>query len=324
MKTNAQITKDATLLKEKIDENVNSLIESKKADVNAIINNSSVKDAADKISELISSIDIAFSVYNDNIVSLPDHITRFTYSEDSISSITVTVRSKLKAEVKYVKKTDINVDENLVANISSVFYDALFEMYYITEANENIKVLNEVIDDICKKNNINYSFGFSVTGDSSSIVSSITNDSVIFSASVSKALDISSLPICQSGNEYNDYVHDEAIKELVDTLKTIQTTVQLIKSNVGIIKDITGVSTKKHASKIIRGAYHKNARYISKQKAGLAYFNEKVDINGEEVDVFAIVEKDANGAINVVLDPFDTKTLFNVDFDVKNALKEFA
>ena len=324
MKTKTRITKDADLLKEAITTNLNKLIEVSKGSVDAIINASSVDDADEKISEMLAKVDKVFSVYTDDMISLPDHISRFSHSVDNINPITLTVRSKLKANVKYTRSVDITVDENLVASMAQVFSDSLFEMYHLNEAYNNVVELNGMLSDICEANEIPYKFSFNVSSTSTSIIESITNDEVVFNASVSRAQEIADLGICQSGNEYADFVHDEAVTTLVEALKAIQTTVQLIKGNIDIIKNITGVSTKKHASKIIRGAYHKNARYIAKQKSGVAYYNETVDINGEEVNVFAIVEKAKDGAMSVVLNPFDTKTLMNVDYGVLKAIKEFA
>ena len=324
MRTKIQITNDANLLKDTITASINKLIDVSKSDVSAITSASSVADAAAKASELIERVNTIFSVYNDNLVSLPAHIYRFTYGADSINPITLTVRSKLKANVKYVKTVTVPVDANFVENVAHVFYDGLFEMYYLEEAYKNVADLNGMLSDLCEENKIPYKFGFAVNASSSSIVESITNDTVIFNASVASAIDITDFGICQSGSEYADFVHEEAVTKLIESLKAIQTTVQLVKGNVEIIKKLTGVSTKKHASKIIRGAYHKNSRFISKQKSGVAYYNETVDINGEEVNVFALVEKAEDGSISVVLNPFDTKTLFNVDFDVIKAIKEFA
>ena len=55
----------------------------------------------------------------------------------------------------------------------------------------------------------------------------------------------------------------QKLQKLVASLKAVQTPVQLIKGNVALIKEVTGVSTKKRASKLIRGSYHRRAKFLT-------------------------------------------------------------
>ena len=324
MKTGVQIKKEVVELKETVDSYVKKYLENHKNLEQDITNASSVEEGFNVVNTIVNSIDSFYNISTVNGYTLPKHLIRLSFIEGDLTSISLTIRTKLKASFSYAKKVNLSVKDNIIDNIIKAFDDACFEMYNIEQATNNLNELNTVIANICKESEIPYTFGFTVTGGGSSIVDSISDDSIIFNASITNALDVANLSICRSGDEYSDYVRDEAISRLVAQLRTIPTTVQLIKSKIQIISDVVGVTTKKHASKIIRGAYHKNARYIGKQKAGVAYYNEKVDINGEQVDVFSIIEKNADGTYAVLLKPFDTKTLFNVEFDVIAAVKEFA
>ena len=98
-----------------------------------------------------------------------------------MSTVTVSVRTKLKSEYKYRKDTDIAVDENLIINIGKAYIDALFEMFYIEEANTNITELNAKVADIIAENEIGYSFKFAVESDTDAVVLAINNDEVISS-----------------------------------------------------------------------------------------------------------------------------------------------
>ena len=325
MKTEISIKKEAIELQETIDATI-SKNKSINGDIyNKIVNAPNVDTAIDIINNFINTVNVIYSAPSANYYVLPNHIYHVTYYGDSVNDIKVniTIRTKLKEAYKYVKKASLNVQASFFEDVNKTFSDALFEMFYIENARNNLIEVNQIIADICKENDIPYKFSFTVNGSGSSIVESISDEEVVFIASLTNALGVSSLGICAGGNEYNDYVRSESIDKLVSALSTVPTTTQLVKAKVPLIKSIVGATTKKRAAKIIRGAYHKNARYINKQKAGVAYYNETVDINGEEVNVFSIVEKTDDGSIKVVLTPFNTETLANVDFDVVSAIKEF-
>ena len=321
MKTCGQIVKIANGVYAEAMEGLANLKEVK-ADVVSSITSKSVEDGVAIVKDIINAVETIVKAPRVDGVGLPEFLSRLTYSEDSLDKISITIRSKLKAKVKYSKTSEITVDGELVDNIGKFYIDTLYEMYYITVAQENIDELNEKIASIIAENEIPYSFKFVVEPDNNSIVVSIDNNEAVFNASVSKAQDIADLPIFKSGDEYNDLVCAEATEKLVDSLKAVQTTTQLIKGGVSLIKDIVGVSTKKRANKLIRGSYHRQAKYLDKVKSGIGYYNEIVKINGEDVEVFALVEKAENGELSVVLNPFDVKTLFNVDFDVIAAVKK--
>ena len=323
MRTNNQINNDYANLHDSAVENINTYAANNTAALKAVTTAKTVDEINAAVSAVINSVATFFKTSNPDIV-YPEFLYRYNYEPSNFTYINLTVRSKLKADVKYVRTTKVNIDDNFVNSVGKVFLDSILEIFSIEQAHNNIQELNAILANICKENNIPYTFGFTVQGSGSSIVESITDDEVIFNASISSAHTLSELAICQAGDEYSDFVRDSVIKTMVDTLLTVPTTTQLVKSKLDIIKTVTGVTTKKHASKIIRGAYHKNARYIAKQKSGVAYYNETVSINGEDVNVFALVEKTEDGNLRVILSPFNTATLDNVNFDVINALKEFA
>ena len=63
------------------------------------------------------------------------------------------------------------------------------------------------------------------------------------------------------------------------------------------------------------------------KKVGLYKYAENSEVllfayafDDEEVKVFALIEKDALGNYMVILNPFDTNTLFDVDVDVLSIL----
>ena len=75
------------------------------------------------------------------------------------------------------------------------------------------------------------------------------------------------------------------------------------------------MSTKKRATTLIRAAYHKNANTLDNVpvgKSAIGYVDKKVNDRA----IFALVKKNEDGKMSVVLTPFDQETYENVDVAV--------
>lgn len=275
-------------------------------------------------SELMSQVEAVIGNATEDGVFLPKYLSRLVAREGADDRLVVTIRSKLNAAYKYRKDTEVMLDDDFVLNMGAAYLDSLFEMFYIELAMENVDELNGILANITKENEIPYSIKFVIDHTADSPIASITDDEVVFNAGISEALELSTLGLLQSGDDYNDLVRTNATNELVAVLKAAQTTPQLIKSKVKIISSLLDLPTRKKASKIIRETYHRQARYLDKVKKGVGYYLDKAEVNGETIEVFALVEKAESGEMTVVLKPFDTKTLYNVDIDVLEAVKNQA
>lgn len=276
----------------------------------------SVEDGLAIISGILTSLECVLLAPAIDHVSLPKYIAKAdTTDEDKLTTFRLVIRSRLKAPVKHKEEKVFTVGKDLIEEMGRFMLDALFTMFYQDMAYENVTALNEKLVEIAAENNIPNNLEFTITEDSALVVS-ITDEKLVLNASVPKALDIATLGIFQSGDSYCDLVRNEAIKKLVSELSACQTTVQLIKGNVALVKDLTGITTKKRASKLIRGSYHRKFENLDGVKAGVGYFENTVQIDGADVKVFALVEKAEDGTMSVVLHPFDVATMFNVDYDV--------
>lgn len=320
MRTSKDIVRIADGIYAEAVNNVNKLAEVRKGVV-ASIAGKPAEEVINTVTELIDGIETGVKAPNVDGVKLPAYLSKVTYEADGSSEVTITVRTKLKSVYKYRKDAVVALDEDFIVNAGKVYIDALFDMFHIDEAMQNIEALNAKIAGIIEENEIPYSFSFVVDANSSATVLSVNDNEVVFNASITRAQDIASLAIFREGSEYNNLIRQEATDNLVAALKSIQTPVQLIKGNVALIKEVTGVSTKKRASKLIRDSYHRQAKFLGKVKTGVGYFDETVKINGEDVEVFALVSKAEDGTIALVLSPFDVKTLYKVDYDVVEAVK---
>lgn len=321
MRTSQEIKAIADGIYTEVSEGLASLTEVKKSAVEAMLGKSGDEKLADIVS-LVSDIEAVLKAPAVDGVSLPPYLAKLTYEDGNLDSVTVIVRTKLKSTYKYRKDTTVAVDADFIANVGQAYVTALYDMFYIEQANANVEALNEKVGEILQQAEVPYSFRFAVDTETDAMVLSINDSEVVFNANIARAHDVSSLGIFKSGDEYDNIVRESSTEKIITALKAAQTPVQLIKGNVPIIKDVTGVSTKKRASKLIRDSYHRKAKYLGGTKAGVGYYDETVSIDGNDVNVFAIVSKAEDGELSVVLSPFDVKTLYNVDFDVLAAVKE--
>lgn len=321
MRTSKEIKSIADTIYQEVHTGLSSVAAAKTSKVEAMLGKSGLERLPD-ITSLVADVEATMKAPHVGDVGLPQYLSKVTYEGETLDSVTITVRTKLKSSYKYRKDTVVAVDAKFVESVGKAFVDALFDMFYIEEAIANIAALNDKVAEIVAQAEVPYSFRFAVDTESNAMVLSINDSEVVFNANITKAHDVSSLGIFQSGDEYDNLVSSATVEKIITALKAAQTPVQLIKANVPLIKEVTGVSTKKRASKLIRGSYHRQARYLSGTKAGVGYFDETVNINGEDVDVFALVAKNEEGELSVVLSPFDVKTMYNVEFDVVAAVKE--
>lgn len=292
-----------------------------KADKVKAIQGAKTEDVIAFVSTLMSDFENGFKASEAEGISLPAYLAKVTYEDAAnIAEFTLSIRSKLKADVKYKKDWTIAVDGNMIQAMGDAYIASLYEMFYNEIACENVAALNDRIAEICEAEGIANNFKFAVVDDDC-VVISITDDLVVFNADINQAMSISELGIFQSGDEYRDLICSEAVSKMVASVKACQTTVQLIKGGVDVIKMVTGVSTKKRASKLIRDSYHRKAENLAGVKSGIGYYEAEVKVGGEDTKVFALVEKTEDGKLAVILKPFDVATNFTVDYDVLKALK---
>lgn len=319
MRKHSEIIKSADELYARLTEDFGNFKEAKSEKVNSLAE-VSYEQAHGVVEELVSGArSIIEGCFSEDGVTFPKYLVNFTtYTKDEkMTEVSIVIKSKLKDAIKYKREFTIEVGDNFMGDFIKAHVDAIFDMYYREQANNNLKDVNSLINKICTEHSIPYTFEFTLS-DGKEYVTYIDNDVVIFNASLEAALEISKHELFLSGDEYFDLVRDQQIEKLVDVLSVTHTTTQLIKANIDIVNTLVGYKTKKRADRLIRIAYHKKAEHLNKVKSGFGYY-EKEDENGS---IFAILEKHADGSITVALNPFDVKTLLNVDVDVLSEVKE--
>ena len=242
----------------------------------------------------------------------PDFISKISAS---VADVEVSIRTKLRLDYKIVNKTHIAYTESFVEDLVRFYLDSLCSMYYVEIGKAHIKVLNGVLAEIMAEAGLKYILEFAVDADADTLVKEITDEKLVLNATLSEALNLANYGICRSGDEFSELVAKEAKEDLINAFKACSTTVAVLKSNIKLIKDITEVSTKKRATTLIRAAYHKNANTLDNVpvgKSAIGYVDKKVNDRA----IFALVKKNEDGKMSVVLTPFDQETYENVDVAV--------
>lgn len=316
MRTFKETNKAADAIATQLKDSLNAIIEGSvtKATVKALATKSA-QEVVDEAARFMEMFATSAAVCKADGFELPKFIYNVKGDEKYID---VSIRSKLKVVPKYSKSVTIAVNDDMLKAMGDVVTSALFEMFYAEVAKENIVAINEHFEALCKEAEVPYVVKFAVS-DAKGLVVGISDTEVVLNASVSEALNVASYGIIvdDETSEYYHLVAKQIDAKITDALKTAPTTVQFIKTKVDIVKTLTGISTKKHASKLIREAYHRNARYLNGVKAGIAYYEETV---GDKT-IFALVEKTEDGEIKTVLTPFDEATLLTENYDVVAAVK---
>lgn len=320
MRKRTEIIKAANELYEQLTSSLEEFKEVRKEQIKEVCT-APYAEAHEIVSKLVEGIRaLIVDCSSEAGITFPKYLVTFkTFESDGkLTSVNVVIKSKLKDTIKYRKEVFISVDDNFMDELCKVHVDGIFDMYYKAEANENLKEVNEFIYKLCVEHNIPYTFDFTLT-DGKDYITYIDDTKVTFNASLESALELANDALFQSGDAYFDYVREQQILKLTETLEATQTTVQLLKANIDIITGLVGYSTKKRADRLIRITYHKKAEFFnSVKKGGYGYFEFK---SGDD-SFFSILEKKADGEIVVALSPFNIKTLETVDIDVIAELKK--
>lgn len=281
-------------------------------------------DATDatKAVETIAAIRNSLSVVAKGTSYDGARVSKFSTSYNAIQDgkgginyVEFTVRSN-RAEIPVIKKVRIDADKSVFDYMAVTMLEALVAIYAHEVAAENVDELNAMLDAIYTENEIKAGFKFAVSEDK--FIVDIDDNTVTFGVSPAKALEIGKQSIFRSGNEWEDDCRERAVESLVEVVKTAGTTPKIVKAGIPMVTELTECKSKRRVDSLIRQTVHKQAKYLS-AKGGIGYVEGKTTIDGDEVDVFALVKKEGE-QFEVVLSPFDVRSLFNVEFDAIAAI----
>ena len=269
----------------------------------------SVLDAAQVLIDRVDATMRTVSV--DNV-----YFTDFTerYSMDSANNVIITISTRIRHEFRYKRVFTIARNENFVIELGKAFADTLYNLYLITSAKVNAADANKQLAEALVDCPFKFSFDVDFTTDA--VVLGITDDSVVYNLTVEQGLKVGDLPLFKDSTSFDAFTRDYYIQTIIEGFAGVQTPVQLLKAKLRLFVDIYDAPFRRRADKMIRMSYHRKAENLDKVREGVGYLSKKVNINGEDVEIFALVGKAADGELSVVLSPFNIKTLDTVDYDV--------
>lgn len=322
LKTNDFIVTTANKIFAEVTEGLKTLARENKSMLKDV-KNDDFETGLNKIDALVKCIGANMKGVVVDGVGLPGFLSSISAVEGSLDEVDVTVKSKLKAKQKVRNVRTVKVDEDFVENVGKLFTDTLFELYYLEWADMNVQALNARIAEILEEEKIPFELEFAVTTSSGRVVS-IDDKKVVLKAQTGEALNLSRngllVDIDEEADDYDIMVATEAKEEFLSIMRTIQITPEILKKKIGIVEKLADLHTKKLANKLIREGYHKKVENLKDSKSGVGYFAQKVDIDGQEVNVFSLLKKNDSGKLEVVLSPFNVETNKAVDFDVVKAI----
>lgn len=247
----------------------------------------------------------------DKEITSPSLISYTTYN--SSNSFDFSLRASKNVGIKYKKVHTISINEDMVYNLANAIADVTTDIIGYKYAEENLGVLNDIVAKACEDVGCNYTVSFTSLTDVKYFVADIDDNHLTVAVPVENAIDMSNIPlIYDQKDEFSRLVAKQAYDNLVFDLKLNQTVVQFMKANDQLIVALTGGKTKVSASNLLRGTYHKKARYVKEGAVGYVSTDSW----------FALLRNDGDGKFSVVLSPFDKKSLLLVDLDPTEALDE--
>lgn len=303
---------------------IQQLAESKK-DVVAKFAAKDTDELLQFIVDLKAPIEAMFNGAVVDTTFLPKFLSKVSTLDGNTDRFDLNIRTRLNSPYKFAKTVNIQVSENLVEDMAQAYADALFAMFYIDIAYQHTTALTEKMAEYGESIELPYTIAFGVDTSVAGDVLEITDDKIVFNVTPDAAQNIANLAIMRDvaeDDEYSRLIVEDEMQKMTDILKTVSTPVQLLKANLPMITTLTSVTARRKASRVIRKAYHRQAQYLKAVKQGVGYFDETVKIDGKDVEVFALVRKNEDESLEVLLSPFDADTLYKVNFDVLAAVKK--
>lgn len=229
--------------------------------------------------------------------------------ETSISQMDITMKNKNKSSVKFKMKKCFVLTENVLEELISFFKSVYVELLVDTLVRDNLKLVNELLEKICKDANLEYKVSVtSALSNEGRKIASITDEEVVYVADEEKALTLEGLVLFADEEVVSPEVVEEQYKQAVVRFAEAQTTVQFVGVSEPILRYICGFSSLVKPFTLIKKVHSKNIKNLRGNKESLYYYNED--------GIYSIIKVDEEGNKTVVLKPFDISTLEVVDVDV--------
>lgn len=257
-------------------------------------------------------------VHNNVIASVPEGIPAPKVSvyttpvgADQVDVVTVSITNRYTSNKKF-KFSDAITERNASPEgIANIFKNAYTQLILDSMIEANIQIVNEAYQQLIQRAEVGYAVEVvSPLNAGDRKVAYISDDKVCFVADESRIFDLEDLLIFV---EPDGMISEEDIEKVksaeVETLQACQTPVQLVEKHGGsTISYIADINKQVRAMTLIKKVCTKDYSKIKGNKETLAFWAEGDD--------YALVVKREDGHFDIVLSPFNIKTLRKADVDV--------
>lgn len=234
---------------------------------------------------------------------------------EEITIVNITVANKISSSKSFNFHNAIthgNANEKVFNFMLSVYTALLIDEM----VDENLERVNTVLASAVTEAGLDYSVKVvSSLGNEGKKIAFMSDDEIIFVADEERVFNLDNIIILfeETDETYTEEVLKKHLQVLVDEMATAQTTAQLVGIHGGaLVAHVCDISKRIKPMTLIKKVVSKNVSKVRGNKDTLAYFNDGKN--------FAILAR-RDGHFEVILSPFDTETLRNVDIDI---LKEIA
>lgn len=256
---------------------------------------------------------IAAIPVNMGVPKVSVYVAPMSVNGEGIDLISMTIKNRIKSDKQFAFKCRVATVE--VKEKISDFFIRTYEALLVSDMVEkNLAKVNEVLERATKEAGVGYTVSLvSSLGVEGKKLTYISDDSVVFVADNERALDIDEFTILkEASDEYPQELINSCFEALVKEIAECQTTEQLVANQGALIRCLVNVSKNTLAITLIKKVCSKNVKNITGNKDTFAYYKED--------DVYALLAR-RGGEFEVVLSPFNVKTLRKVDVDVLEKIK---
>lgn len=269
------------------------------------------KDAVKQVCEKIRANIVSAVPQGYSIPKAVMHVTCTGSGDKDITVISISLMNGVRDEKKFKFATQFPVSDTILEKLIHWFkaaYDLLVMEKFVEE---NLDGVNALLSEIGEMAGIGYKVKVvSPLNCEGRKIAYISDEEIEFVVDLENIFDVEDILAFQQAEE--EFITEEKIAEakkvLADELGLIQTTVKLAEAHGGsLLKFLCNIGTQVKAMTLIRKVNPKNVERLRGTNDTLAYYDKD--------GVYAIVSRQ-DGKYDLILKPFDVKTLEPVDVDV--------
>lgn len=264
--------------------------------------------------------DCVDKIHNNVLAAVPTNVEiprislyQSLQGDGEISIIVLTITNCISGTKKF-KFSFSATKRNTIGKISAFIQEVYEELILDSLMEANLVRVNEVLAQAVKDAGVGYEIKVvTPMGNKGKKVALMTDNEIHFVADEDNVFALDDILVLHQVEEFvTEEMIQDAFKKEVDAIAEAQTTEQLVEKQGGmLVRYVCDISKLVKPMTIIKKITNKNVENIRGNKDAIVYYNKD--------GVFALLAK-RDGQLEVILSPFDVKTLRKVDLDVLKAV----